>query len=221
MLPDLPSYGKPLLMNKTYRHFFRDLWQLIVPYWRSEERWQARGLLAVIIGMVLGLVYLNVLFNQWNNLFYNALQDKNFDEFLHQLLRFCILATIYILIAVYRTYLRQMLYIRWRSWLTRQYARDWFTDRNYYRLQLADFGTDNPDQRIADDLHSFVNNTLVLGLDLISNAVTLVSFLTILWALSGVLIIPLGGHSIAVPGYMVWAALIYSAAGTWLTHKIG
>ena len=208
-------------MNKSYGHFFRDLWQLIVPYWRSEERWQARGLLAVIIGMVLGLVYLNVLFNQWNNLFYNALQEKNFDEFLHQLLRFCLLAAIYILVAVYRTYLRQLLYIRWRTWLTRQYARDWFANRNYYRLQLADFGTDNPDQRIADDLHSFVNSTLVLGLDLISNVVTLVSFLTILWALSGVLIIPLGGHSIAVPGYMVWAALIYSVAGTWLTHKIG
>ena len=76
-------------MNKPYRHFFRDLWQLIVPYWNSEERWQARGLLAVIVAMGLGLVYLSVLFNQWNNLFYNALQDRNFAEFLHQLLRFC------------------------------------------------------------------------------------------------------------------------------------
>ena len=81
-------------MNKTYRHFFRDLWQLVAPFWVSEERWQARGLLALIIAMVLGQVYVNVLFNEWNNLFYNALQDRQFDEFLHQLGRFCFLAAI-------------------------------------------------------------------------------------------------------------------------------
>jgi putative ATP-binding cassette transporter len=208
-------------MTKTYRQFFRDLWQLAIPYWNSEERWPARGLLAVNIVMVLALVYLEVQFNEWNRLFYNALQAMDAKEFLHQMLRFCLLAAIFVLIAVYRTYLRQMLYIRWRTWLTRQYARDWFTNRNYYRLQLADYGTDNPDQRITEDLHDFANDTLALGLDLISNAVNLVSFLVILWTLSGVLVIPLGVHSIAIPGYMVWAALVYSALGTWLTHKIG
>jgi putative ATP-binding cassette transporter len=208
-------------MNKTYRQFLRDLWQLAIPYWNSEERWQARGLLALIIAMILALVYVDVQFNEWNRLFYNALQAMDAKEFWHQMLRFCLLATIAILISVYRTYLRQMLYIRWRNWLTRQYARDWFTNRNYYRLQLADYGTDNPDQRITEDLKNFADNTLILGLDLISKAVTLVSFLTILWTLSGVLVIPLGGHSIAIPGYMVWGALVYSVVGTWLTHKIG
>jgi putative ATP-binding cassette transporter len=208
-------------MDKTYRQFLRDLWQLIVPYWVSEERWQARGLLALIIAMVLGQVYVNVLFNEWNNLFYNALQDRKFDEFLHQLGRFCILAAVSIVNQVYRVYLRQMLQIRWRSWLTRQYAGDWLAGRNYYRLQLADYGTDNPDQRISEDLKDFVEKTLLLGLGFIGNAVTLVSFLSILWSLSGALAIPLGAFVITVPGYMVWVALVYSALGTWLTHKIG
>src|SRR6266478_5077578 len=115
------SCRKPTLMSKPYRHFFRDLWQLIVPYWTSDQRWQARGLLGLIIAMVLAQVYVNVLFNQWNNLFYNALQDRKFDEFLQLLLRFSILATISIVNGVYRVYLRQMLQIRWRTWLTRQY----------------------------------------------------------------------------------------------------
>ena len=116
-------------MSGSWRGFFRDLWILARPYWFSEDRWPARGLLTVIVGMNLGLVYLNVVFNSWNNLFYNALQDKNFDAFLHQLLRFCWLAVIFIVIAVYRTYLRQMLQIRWRQWLTRHYLDGWMGGR--------------------------------------------------------------------------------------------
>ena len=208
-------------MFGKWRGFFKDLWVLTRPYWFSEDRWAARGLLAVIVGMNLGLVYLNVVFNQWNNLFYNALQNKDFDAFLHQLLRFCLLATIFIVIAVYRTYLRQMLQIRWRRWLTDRFLKDWLTNQAYYRLQLHGSGTDNPDQRIADDLNSFVAQTLLISLDLLSNVVTLVSFLGILWALSGSFAIALGGHSIEIPGYMVWVALVYSIVGTWIVHKIG
>jgi putative ATP-binding cassette transporter len=208
-------------VSKSWRGFFRDLWTLARPYWFSEDRWPARGLLAVIIGMNLGLVFLNVVFNQWNNLFYNALQNKDFDAFLHQLLRFCWLAAIFIAIAVYRTYLRQMLQIRWRRWLTDRFLKDWLANQAYYRLQLHGSGTDNPDQRIAEDLNSFVAQTLLISLDLLSNIVTLVSFLGILWALSGSVAIALGGHRIEIPGYMVWVALVYSAVGTWLVHKIG
>jgi len=208
-------------MAGKWRGFLKDLWVLTRPYWFSEDRWPARGLLAVIVGMNLGLVYLNVVFNQWNNLFYNALQNKDFDAFLHQLLRFCWLAAIFIAIAVYRTYLRQMLQIRWRRWLTDRFLKDWLANQAYYRLQLHGSGTDNPDQRIAEDLNSFVAQTLLISLDLLSNIVTLVSFLSILWALSGSVAFALGGHQIEIPGYMVWVALVYSAVGTWLVHKIG
>ncbi|QEX19062.1 ATP-binding protein [Hypericibacter terrae] len=210
-----------MTVSGSWRGFFRDLWILARPYWFSEDRWPARGLLTVIVGMNLGLVYLNVVFNSWNNLFYNALQDKNFDAFLHQLFRFCWLAVIFIVIAVYRTYLRQMLQIRWRRWMTERFLKDWLTNQAYYRLQFHGSGTDNPDQRIAEDLNSFVDQTLLISLDLLSNVVNLVSFLGILWALSGSFAIALGGHNIEIPGYMVWVALVYSAVGTWLVHKIG
>jgi putative ATP-binding cassette transporter len=101
--------------------------------------------------------------------------------------------------------------------LNERYLQNWLGERAYYKLQLLDRGTDNPDQRIADDLRLFVELTLRLGLGLLSAVVTLVSFVAILWTLSGAL--ELAGFSI--PGYMVWAALLYAIVGTWLTHKIG
>ena len=121
----------------------------------SEERWIARGLLAVVIGLNLGLVYINVLLNQWNNAFYNTLQNMDKDEFFVQLGRFAMIAAAYIVVAVYQLYLNQMLQIRWRRWLTGRYLQEWIGARTYYRLQLTDRGTDNPDQRIADDLKHF------------------------------------------------------------------
>ncbi len=203
------------------RRFVRDVWSLTRPYWFSEDRWAARGLLAVLVAMNLGLVYLNVLFNQWNNVFYNALQDKDYAAFGHQILRFCWLATLFIIVAVYQLYLNQMLQIRWRRWLTDRYLGAWLTDRAYYRMQLIGHGADNPDQRIAEDLRLFVAHTLTLSLGLMSSVVTLISFIAILWALSGWLRLALGGVTIAVPGYMVWVALLYAVVGTWLTNKIG
>ncbi len=201
--------------------FLRNVWRLAHPYWFSEDRWAARALLAIIIGMNLGLVYLSVLFNKWRNTFYNALQDYDLKVFWHQLGIFCILAAIFIVVAVYQTYLQQMLQIRWRRWLTEHYLADWLKDHAYYRLQMFGSGTDNPDQRLADDLNFFVSQTLNLSLGLLSNIVSFFSFLGILWGLSGTLTFPFQGHVFNIPGYMVWAALLYAVIGTWLTHKIG
>ena len=207
------------MVNTT--KFIRDLWALLRPYWQSEERRSAWLLLVANIALTLGMVYMTVLFNQWYNLFYNALQDKAKAEFFHQIGRFCVLATIYIVIAVYRIYLNQMLQIRWRRWLTDRYLRDWLADRNYFRMQLKGNGTDNPDQRIAEDFRLFVDESLSLGLGFLNAAVTLGSFVGILWWISGPLEIPLGGTTYVFYGYMVWVAVGYAIVGTWLTHKIG
>jgi len=204
--------------TKTFIH---DLWALLSPYWRSEERRGAWMLLIANIVLTLGMVYMTVLFNQWYNLFYNTLQDKAKAEFFHQLGRFCILASIYIVIAVYRVYLNQMLQIRWRRWLTDRYLIDWLADRNYYRMQLKGDGTDNPDQRIAEDFRLFVDESLSLGLGFLNAVVTLGSFVGILWVLSGPLEVPFSGTTYVIYGYMVWVAVAYAIAGTWLTHKIG
>ena len=203
------------------KHFFKDLWKLTKPYWFSEERWVARGLLAAIVSLSLGLVYVSVLINRWNNDFYNTLQNMDKAGFTHQVLKFCVLAFAFIVIAVYELYLQQMLQIKWRRWLTEQYIHGWTSLRTYYYLQLTGNGTDNPDQRIAEDLNSFCESTLKLYLGLLSSVVTLITFVGVLWGLSGSLDIPFNGGKITIPGYMVWVALLYAIGGTYLSHVIG
>ena len=203
------------------RRLARDSWAIARPYWFSEDRWPALGLLVVVIALTLGLVYVNVLINRWNSTFYNALQDKDYAVFVRQVIRFSWLAIAYIVVAVYQLYLNQMLVIRWRRWLTERYLRAWLTDHAYYRMQLAGGESDNPDQRIADDVRLFISGSLGLAIGGLRAAVTLVSFVAILWSLSGPLHVSLGGISITVPGYMVWAALLYAVVGTWLTDRVG
>lgn len=208
-------------MKLVDRRFLRAAWDLTRAYWYSPEKWQARGLLTVIIGLNLGHVYILVLLNQWNNRFYNALQTLNREEFFSALGEFALLAAAYILVAVYQIYLRQMLEINWRRWLTEDYLQAWLSERAYYRLQILDTGTDNPDQRISEDLRLFTSYTLRLSLGLLRSVVTLVSFIAILWRLSGELTVPIGSWQMVIPGYLVWAAVGYAIVGTWLTVKIG
>jgi len=203
------------------RTFLGNVWKLSAPYWRSEERWRAWALLAAIIALSLSTVYMLVLFNDWNRQFYNALEQKDERDFFALLGYFCVLAAIYIAVAVYETYLEQMLQMRWRIWLTKQYLGDWLGNQVYYRLELEHRGTDNPDQRIAEDLRLFTSGTLSLTLGLMREIVTLASFAVILWGLSGSLPLSIGGSEVAVPGYLVWVALVYAIAGSVITHYVG
>jgi ABC-type uncharacterized transport system fused permease/ATPase subunit len=146
------------------RRQLRDAWAIVRPYWSSEDRWAAWGLLLIVVALTLGIVYINVLLNQWNNTFYNALQDKDYAVFVRQLIRFSWLAGGYILLAIYQLYLTQMLQIRWRRWLTERYLRAWLTDGVYYRMQLVACETDNPDQRIAEDVRLLISGSLDLAI---------------------------------------------------------
>jgi putative ATP-binding cassette transporter len=206
---------------RTSKTFIFNLWHLTIPYWRSEQRWVARALLAIIVTLNLGLVYLNVALNEWQNGFYNALQNKDLTAFYSLIWQFIGLAIAFIVVSVYQLYLNQMLQIRWRNWLTQRYLQRWTHQRTYYHLQLSSTTTDNPDQRISEDLSLFVNHTLNLSLELLSSLVTLFSFLSILWSLSGALNITLGGTPISIPGYLVWVALIYAILGTGFMQYIG
>ena len=206
----------------TEQGFLRQAWGLAWPYWKSDEKWSAVGLLAAIVALNLFSVWLNVRFNSWYKDFYNTLQEYDWPEFWRQFEIFGVLALAFMASGVYAAYLQRILHIRWRRWLTERFLRDWLGDQAYYRMQFNRSTTDNPDQRIQEDLNSFATTTLALSLGLLSAVVTLLSFLAILWTLSGALTIPLGGGaSIAIPGYMVLAALIYAVIGTLLTRWIG
>ena len=191
------------------------VWALSLPYFRSEEKWRARGLLAACVGLNLGMVYVLVLLNSWNRVFYDALQNKDAKVFWHELGRFTYLAFGFIVIAVYRFYLTQLLQVRWRAWMTRDYLQRWLTHHAFYQLELPQpgqthGGTDNPDQRIQEDVAQFTNLTVGLSMGLLNAVVTLLSFVGILWSLSGGFAFTLGGQDWEIPGFMVWMALAYA-----------
>ena len=202
------------------REFLRAFWALARPYWVSPQRGKGLALLAAVVGLALGLVWLEVRFNAWYKDFFDSMENKDADRFYASLVTFTAIGLGYIVVGVYKLYLQQMLQIEWRSWLTENLLADWLKDRAYYRLQLADAGTDNPDQRIAEDLRLFVDDTLSLSLGLLSAVVTLASFVAILWALSGPITVPVAG-GITIQGYLVWCAVLYAVVGTVGTHLIG
>ncbi|MDB5932108.1 MAG: transporter domain protein, partial [Polaromonas sp.] len=217
-----------------FRHFTGRVWRLSAPYFQSEEKWKARGLLAAIVALNLAAVYMLVLINDWNRVFYDALQDKNAPVFWEQLGRFTYLAFAFIIIAVYRFYLTQLLEMRWRAWMTTHYLQRWLTDQAFYKLELARFtGTesagaaglqstpDNPDQRIQEDINLFTTYSISLSMGLLNAVVTLVSFVGILWSLSGAFAFTLNGSSYSIPGFMVWMAVLYCVVGSVITHYIG
>jgi vitamin B12/bleomycin/antimicrobial peptide transport system ATP-binding/permease protein len=162
---------------------------LSLPYFRSEERWPARGLLFAIVTLNLATVYLLVLMNEWNRTFYDALQEKNQAVFWSELGRFCWLAASFIAIAVYKFYLTQLLEMRWRRWMTSAYLARWLSGHAFYQLELARFALtpggeppiapDNPDQRIQEDVNQFTSYTVSLSMGLLNALVTLVSFIGI------------------------------------------
>jgi putative ATP-binding cassette transporter len=197
------------------------VWRIAAPYFRSEDKWAGRALLAAVISIELALVAIDVLLNQWSNRFYTGLQDKNWDVFVREMGVFCILATCFIALAVYQLYLNQWLQIRWRRWLTKHYLGEWLHGANHYRMQLQGDAADNPDQRIADDVKLFVERTLDIGLNLLNSVVTLFSFVIILWGLSEAAPLHVFGKEYPIPGYLVWGALFYAILGTALTQWIG
>lgn len=197
------------------------VWRIAIPYFRSEDKVAGRSLLAAVIAIELSLVAIDVLVNQWYNRFYNALQDRNWSTFTWELGVFIVLASVSVALSVYQLYLNQWLQIRWRQWMTRVYLSQWLDRANHYRMQLKGDAADNPDQRIADDVQMFVEKTLSITIGLLSSIVTLASFVVILWGLSEAAPLTIGGQEFAIPGYLVWAALIYAIFGTALTHWIG
>ena len=158
----------PTSKLRSFQLFVRKVATLALPYFRSEEKWKARALLTAIVVLNLGAVYMLVLINDWNRVFYDALQNKDAKVFWHELGRFTYLAFGFIVIAVYRFYLTQLLQMRWRAWMTAHYLDRWLAHKAFYHLELARFSKldgaipDNPDQRISEDVNQFTSYSVTL-----------------------------------------------------------
>ena len=216
-LPQVAASGSDCLCKRILWRF----WKLFRAYWKSEEKWKGLGLLALVIGLNLASVYFLVAINSWYNDFYNALQQYVEGVFWPLIGKFTLLAFLYIIIAVYAIYLRQMLQIKWRTWLTDKYLARWMGRNTYYRMQVLGTDTDNPDQRISEDINQFVNLTLTLLVGVLKQLTTLGAFGVVLWNLSGAFTVPVGSHAFVIYGYMFWFSFIYSMLGTFFAHLVG
>lgn len=215
--------SSPNALDTPNRASRAEIWALIRPFWVSEEKWKAWALLLSIIALNLGMVYINVRLNSWNRDMYDVLQSRDYAQFKALLWQFSWLAFIFVAIAIYSVYLKQALQIRWRYWMSQRYLGRWLAHRAYYRIEQGQQGrlSDNPDQRIAEDLQALTSSTLSLVLGFISSSVTLFSFIHILWAVSGPLTFSALGQSWVIPGYMVWFVIAYAVVGSGLVWWIG
>ena len=201
---------------------FAVIWRLAHPYFFSEDRRAGRVLLAAVILIELSLVGINVMINRWQNRFYNALQDRAWETFVNELIFFSLLAAIYVVLAVYQLYLQQWLLIRWRAWMTRRYLDHWLAGSNHYRMQLR-----RRRRRQSGPAHRRGHQAVRREGDhdrrcaCWAPSVSFVSFVVILWVLSADAPLQLFGYEVSIPGYLVWAALIYAIVGTAVTHWIG
>ena len=212
-------------------------WHLAIPYFKerqqgelafrwfkihAQERWFGLSFLGLILALNVAQVYLNVQFNSWNNRFYTALQDRNGPVFSAELVLWGVIVAPLIASMVVEVYLTNWLRIRWRDWMTQHFVDQWMSNANYYRLSQIASGTDNPDQRIAEDIRDFILSTLTIFVQLFNTVLTLSAFTKVLWGISAHFPYSIGGFDLArIPGYLVWAAVIYSIIGTYFTHVTG
>jgi putative ATP-binding cassette transporter len=204
-----------------FRKKAAEIWQLISPYWRSEEKYKAGSLLILILAINLGYVYAGVSLNAWGAKFYDAIQQLAQATFISQCYAFLGLVAIVVPIFIANEYFTSLLGFNWRKWLTKYYLNRWMDKAVFYRLSLQDNKVDNPDQRLSQDLSSFATGVLMMTISFFKEILNLGSFIFILWTISGALQFSLLDKTFTIPGYMVWAVLIYAAIGTYGVYKIG
>lgn len=207
--------------TRSWRYYWRGFWMLGKGFWFDKQSKKSWFVLAVVLVMNVASVGLTVVLNDWYKEFWDVLQSYQFGRFWPLVGEFTLLATLLIALGIYSVYLRQWIQIEWRQYMTDTYLNRWLDKKSYYMLKVLGYDTDNPDQRIQEDINSFANLTLTLTLGMVSQVISLVAFVVILWNLSGIVHIPIGAEGIPIYGYMVWLSLLYSIGGTYLTHKVG
>ncbi len=201
--------------------FGRKLWRLTSAYYSSEERRSAWAMTAAVVVLTLLQIAVQVRLNLCNRDFFDALERRDHGQFLWQMGLFTALALAGIAVAVLQLHARQTLQVWWREWQVRHLQRRLLADSCHYRLQHLENAADNPDQRISENTRWATAMAVELALGLLHSVLLLVSFVGILWTVSGALPVVLGGLEMEIPGYMVVAAVLYAAVGTWATWAIG
>lgn len=197
---------------------FKAAWQVISPWWKSEEKWLAIGLYLLVLLLDLASVGLAAWVTYWKKDFFDAFTEYQLPRVWSLIGVALIISTLTVAATALRTWFCQTLEIRWRRWITEVYSRRWLTDSVFHRIEMRG-NIDNADQRISQDLKDMVNQTLDLSLGFIKNLVSLVSFSIIIWNMSGAFSLVLGGWTLKIPGYMLWASILYALVASIVIEK--
>ncbi len=197
--------------------------RILTPFWTSRDSIKSWVVMVIIIALTAGSIFIATSINTWYKEFWDTIQQYDVDAFGSQILVFVGLASVHVLVSVYKSYLCSKLAIDWRRWLTGKVMNEWLEHSTYYKLQLTDKNTDNPDQRIADDLNLYVTSTIALFLGTATDLAMVVTFSIVLWDLSTAVDFTLwNGYVLHLPdGYLFYLALIYAIVGTAVTFLLG
>jgi putative ATP-binding cassette transporter len=204
-----PEFQPPTAVYQS-RGAFSEVTVLVRTLWRSAYRLRVAMLVGGIAAVLIANIFGQVRLNEWNGSFFDALQQRNLPELGHQLLIFLIIIAGLLALVVGQTWMQEMLKVRLREWLTHHLLDKWLVAGRAYRLGLAGQIGVNPDQRIEEDTRKLTELSASLGVGVFQATLLLISFISILWVLSSQVSFTVGGHHIAIPGYMVWCALLYA-----------
>jgi vitamin B12/bleomycin/antimicrobial peptide transport system ATP-binding/permease protein len=211
----------PMVFSHDFFRLVRALRVLLITLWSTEGRRPLSMLTVAIVVVICATVAAQLALNAWNRPFYNAIQQRNLSEFAYQSLVFVVIAGSLLILNVTQAWLREMIKLRSREWLTRDLFTQWLVPGRAMRLAYAGEIGVNPDQRVQQDTSQLTDVGAELGIGLFQSTLLLFAFLGVLWELSGVLTIPVAGTSVTIPGYMVWCALLFAAAGSFLAWRVG
>ena len=214
----MPSAQKPRVEGRA---LWRALWRLVRPYWSSPEAKWSFLLLLVAIALQLGGVYANVLVSDAQRDVGDALGSRSLPAFGRAIVLSIGFMLLSVVVPTYSEWVQEVIRVRWRRWFTHHYIERWIGPQAYCEAELHRGELDNPDVRIAEDVRDFVASALGLSLTLLSAVVTLLSFGALLWTLSSAWAIPFAGHTIRVPGLMLWVAIVFALFSMWITNLVG
>jgi len=212
---------KPSPKREGFNDLVRQFHAFLNALWSSQGRYSLVLLTVATVSVICATTVAQVALNAWNRPFYDAVEGRNFAAFAYQLLAFAFIAGSLLILNVAQAWLREMIKLKSREWLTRDLFGEWLKPGRSLRLAYAGEIGVNPDQRIHEDARRLTELSAELGIGLFQASLLLLSFLGVLWILSGPLVVPIGGFTFTIPGYMVWCALLYAATGSWLTWRVG
>ncbi len=210
------------MKKQNWKEVIRRIWKMAAPYWtQSDEKWGSLALLLVNISIMVLNVQVGVRFTIWNRDWTNAFTNHDIQLWQQNLWIFFILGMSMIFTGTFNTYITGWINIRWRRWMTARYINFWMANSNHYKMQLTGNETDNPDQRIQDDISGFLGSTWTYTFSFVQNIYTLVNYIIMLLQLSATVPLVVGKYDISFPGYFVVIAIIWVTITTTLTHLVG